>query len=367
MATTILGTGDIVFRGDPEAIVAGVAARMRQGDVVVGHVETPYTLTPARTGVNQVTVADPQWLRGLNLCGINVATLAGNHIWDAGLPGLEDTLDFLDAHGIARTGAGRDIADAKRLIVREHDGNRIGVLSYNCTGPRDGWATANKAGTNYIHIITHYDLDHDCPGGSPSVYSFPTYPALDMMKAEIAAAKAQCDVLVVAMHKGILHTPVVLADYERPLAHAAIDAGADAIFSHHAHILRGIELYRGRPIYHGLNNFILPSSKIVPTDQHPQDFTARRARLYNFDYASPAYRFHPDAMHSIVAQLHVEGGKLIRASYLPMHIDENAFPVIIGRADGGEAVFDYVARISAEAGLAGEFAWDGDEVVIVGT
>lgn len=362
--TKILGTGDVVFRAEAGDLTQGVAARMRQGDVVIGHVETPYTLRPQRTGVNQVRAADPELLQGLIRCGVNVATLAGNHIWDAGLSGVEDTLDWLDGHGIVRTGCGRDLDDAKRPAFVEHGGNRIGVLSYNCTGPRDGWATANKAGTNYIHVVTHYDLDHDCPGGAPTVYSFPTYPAQHQMKADIAAAKAQCDVLVVAMHKGILHTSTVLADYEQPLAQAAIDAGADAVLSHHAHILRGIEVYRGKPIFHGLNNFILPSSRNVAPDKHPQDFMTRRSKLYAFEPYSDAYRFHPEAVHSMVAQLHVEQGTLVAASYLPMRIDAEARPEFVTRQNGGQEIFDYVARITAGAGLDARFDWDGDEVIV---
>jgi len=56
--------------------------------------------------------------------------------------------------------------------------------------------------------------------------------------------RGEVDVLIVALHKGIGHTPAALAMYERPLAKAAIDAGADIVVGHHAHILRGIELYK---------------------------------------------------------------------------------------------------------------------------
>jgi poly-gamma-glutamate capsule biosynthesis protein CapA/YwtB (metallophosphatase superfamily) len=53
------------------------------------------------------------------------------------------------------------------------------------------------------------------------------------------------------------HTPAALAMYERPPAKAGIDAGADIVVGHHAHILRGIEVYKDRPIYHGLGDLSL--------------------------------------------------------------------------------------------------------------
>ena len=76
------------------------------------------------------------------------------------------------------------------------------------------------------------------------------------MQADIEALRAQVDVLTVAFHKGVAHTPALLAMYERKVAKAAIEAGADIIVGHHAHILRGIEIYKGKPIFHGLGNFV---------------------------------------------------------------------------------------------------------------
>jgi poly-gamma-glutamate capsule biosynthesis protein CapA/YwtB (metallophosphatase superfamily) len=364
VTTTILGSGDVVFsRDDWQPFVAGVAPALKRGDVVIGHVETPYTLNPSRTGVNMARASDPERLQGFLAAGFNMATLAGNHIWDAGLPGVADTIGWLDAHAIPRTGAGLDIEDASKPAFRTHDGVKVGLLSYNTTGPRDGWATANKAGAAYVHVITHYDLDHDCPGGSPSVYTFPTYPALAQLKAEIAAARAQCDILVVAFHKGILHTPIVMADYEQPLSHFAIDAGADVIFGHHAHILKGIEVYKGKPIYHGMSQLILPFPKIV-LDKHPQSFTARRTKLYQFTPISTTFPFHPEAVHSLIAKIVVKDGKIATAGYIPVQIDADAKPRVVTRAETGQQVFDYVDQISKAVGFNSTFEWIGDEIIM---
>ena len=109
-----------------------------------------------------------------------------------------------------------------------------------------------KAGCAYVHVLTHYELDHASPGGPPRIYTFADPDSLDRMADDIAALAKDVDVVAVSFHKGVGHTPVIVAMYERPVAHAAIDAGADVVFGHHAHIMRGIENYRGRPIFHGL-------------------------------------------------------------------------------------------------------------------
>lgn len=54
----------------------------------------------------------------------------------------------------------------------------------------------------------------------------------------------------------MVHTHAEIQMYERPLAQAAIDAGADAVIGHHAHILRGIEVYKGKPNIPHLGNFV---------------------------------------------------------------------------------------------------------------
>ena len=78
--------------------------------------------------------------------GFSVVTLAGNHIADGGPQGIEDTLRALDALGIPAVGAGRDLAESRRPVVLEAGGVTVGILSYNCVGPKESWARPSKAG-----------------------------------------------------------------------------------------------------------------------------------------------------------------------------------------------------------------------------
>ena len=248
----IVMTGDLVL--DVEGAdhwLSGIAPALRAADVVVGHLEVPHTLRGRElSGDVPAPGADPAALGALPRAGFTAVTLGGNHIADCGPEGIADTIAELDRLGVAHTGAGADLPRARAAALLSFGGRRIAVLSYNCVGPEAGWATATRAGCAYLRIET--------ADGSPVAPTGPlTQPAPEALRAlfaDVAAARSQAELVLVALHKGIVHTPAKLADYERPLARAAIDAGADIVVGHHAHILRGIEFYRGKPIFHGLGN-----------------------------------------------------------------------------------------------------------------
>lgn len=367
---TLMFTGDLILdEPEPDSLFDEVRSVLARADAVVGHVEVPHT----RRGQAEVfdvpaPPSDPDHLHALGRAHFHVATLAGNHIADAGPNGIEDTIATLRAIGIATAGAGMTLEEARRPAVVERGGVRVGVLSYNCVGPRESWAAARKPGCAYVHVLTHYELDHASPGGPPAIYTFAEPGTLDAMLADIEALKPRVDVLVVALHKGIGHTPAVVAMYERQLARAAIDAGADIIVGHHAHILRGVEIYRGRPIFHGLGNFVTVT-RALNVEQNPSPerraWARRRRQLFGFepDPEYPTYPFHPEARNAMIAVCTVEPGD-VRAGFVPCWIQPSGQPVPLKRDRRGEAVADYVKAITDKAGLNGRLEWEGDLVTV---
>jgi poly-gamma-glutamate synthesis protein (capsule biosynthesis protein) len=190
------------------------------------------------------------------------------------------------------------------------------------------------------------------------------------MAADVAALRAEVDVVLVGMHKGVGHTPAVVAMYERPVARAAIDAGADAVFGHHPHIMRGIEVYKGRPIFHGLGNFVSVTHALTPGgDRDSAERVAwaqRRQELYGFapDPDMPQYPFHPESRNTAVALCRFDrDGGLVEAGFVPCWIDDAARPVP-GLDFAGVA--GYVEQITAAAGFDTRFRRRGDEVLIEG-
>jgi poly-gamma-glutamate capsule biosynthesis protein CapA/YwtB (metallophosphatase superfamily) len=87
-------------------------------------------------------------------CGFSALSLAGNHIADWGREGIEDTIERLDALGIAHTGAAATLDDARRPARFECRGRQLALLSYNCVGPEAAWASAERAGCNFLRIAT---------------------------------------------------------------------------------------------------------------------------------------------------------------------------------------------------------------------
>ena len=373
---TMLSVGDLVL-DEPDAASFFVPARdaLGRGDVVIGHVEVPHSTTDVQTSTDvPAPPADPAGLAALAGAGFNVVTLAGNHVYDAGEVGIADTIEHARAAGLITVGAGATLGQAREPAVVEagESGLRVGVLSYNLVGPRESWATSRKAGCAYVKILTHYELDHASPGGPPVIYTFADPSSLEAMTDDIAELAALVDVVAVSLHKGIGHTPAVLAMYERPAAQAAVDAGAHVVFAHHAHIMRGIEVYRGRPIYHGLGNFVTVTRALSATGNDSAERTAwarRRVELYGFapDPAMPTYPFHPESRNTIIATCRFGRDGLASAGFIPCWIDDEARPVPVTRGEGGDRVADYVREITQRAGLDTHFEWEGDEVIVFGT
>lgn len=367
---TIGAVGDLILdEPDPASFLAPVTPLLRGLDLAIGHVEVPHSDTTVSQSTDvPAPPADPAALKAVSDAGFGVVTLAGNHIYDAGDIGIADTIAHARAAGMETAGAGANLAEARRPAIVERGGLRIGVLSYNCVGPRESWATSRKPGCAYVHVLTHYELDHASPGGPPKVYTFADPDSLDAMAADIRALRAEADVVLVSLHKGVGHTPAVVAMYESPLARAAIDAGAHAVFAHHAHIMRGIEVHRGRPIFHGLGNFVTVTHALTPSGSTGGDelraWAERRTKLYGFapDPEMPYYPFHPDSRNTVVAFCRFDENGLREAGFVPCRIDKGGRPVPVGPEDGG--VTRYVEAITREARLNGRFSTRGAETLI---
>ena len=361
--------GDLILdEPNPDAHFDLARAQLLDCDVLVGHVEVPHTNRGQAANFDvPAPASDPANLAALKRAGFHIATLAGNHIADAGPRGVEDTVAELKTLGIVTAGAGRNLAEARRPAVVERHGMRFGFLSYNCVGPRESWAGAARAGCAYVQALTHYELDHASPGGPPSVYTFAEPKTLDAMIADIEALRPQVDVLGVALHKGMGHTPATVGMYERQIARSAIDAGADVVIGHHAHILQGMEIYHNRPIFHGLGNFAI-ATRALSLEANPSPerraWAERRRKLFGFepDPGYLTYPFHPEAKNTIIAFCEVDRHGVRSAGFTPCFVNRHSQPEALKDDDRGRAVADYVQDITIRAGLNAQFTWEDGRV-----
>jgi poly-gamma-glutamate synthesis protein (capsule biosynthesis protein) len=361
--------GDLILdEPNPDALFDLARNQLQNCDVLVGHVEVPHTVRSIETRFDvPAPASDPANLAALQRAGFHIATLAGNHIADTGPNGVEDTIAELRRLGLATAGAGMNLTDARRPAVVERDGLRLGCLSYNCVGPRESWAGKNRAGCAYVHVLTHYELDHASPGGPPSVYTFAEPQTLGAMAIDIETLRSEVNVLMVALHKGVGHTPATVGMYERQISKAAIDAGADIVVGHHAHILQGMEVYNDRPIFHGLGNFAIATKALnVDGNSSPERraWAERRKNLFGFE-SDPeylTYPFHPEAKNAIIACCEVDRNGVRTAGFRPCFVNRYSQPEVLANDERGQAVARYVQDISARAGLNAEFLWTGDHV-----
>lgn len=369
---TVHAVGDLVLeRADSWPLLEPAASVLGSADLVIGHLEIPHLDQADGHRVQSTDVpaipGPPSALDGLVRAGFGLLTLAGNHIYDFGAEGIRATQEHCSARGLAAAGVGEDIDEALTPVIAEIDGVRVAVLSVNCVGPRETWATSLKPGAAYVEVITHYETRGANPGGPPRIDTYAEPRSLARVVTAVENAAAEADVVLVALHKGLVHVPVELAAYEREISHAMIDAGAHAVIGHHAHIMKGIEFYRGRPILHGMGNFATVTSALSAADGDAPEravWARQRRRLFGFapDPAMPEYPFHPDSRNTAIAVFEISYGRLDLA-IIPCWIDDDARPVPVARDERGGAVADYLRMITTEAGFGTELVWDGDRLI----
>jgi poly-gamma-glutamate capsule biosynthesis protein CapA/YwtB (metallophosphatase superfamily) len=350
---------DLVFSGDlildepqPDHWLSGIAPLLRESTLSIGHLEVAHT----HRGIEQpgdvpAPGADPTHLGALQRAGFDALTLAGNHIADQGAEGIADTLEELNRLGIAHCGAAGNLPAARSPCWLSAGGRSFAVLSYNCVGPESSWAAADRAGCAYIRVRT--------ADGSPTAPAAPLAEAdrdsIKDMAGDVARAKKEAEFVIVALHKGLVHTEATLAPYERPIACAAIDAGADMVVSHHAHIVRGIEFYQGRPIFHGLGNGCVVTRALSPDQSHPARaaWALERKRRFGFepDAAYTLAPFHPQAVHGMLGRVRIDSDGRMQTGFYPVWVEAPGRPVIASPAQA-QAISDYIARITLAAGLA---------------
>jgi poly-gamma-glutamate capsule biosynthesis protein CapA/YwtB (metallophosphatase superfamily) len=349
---------DLVFAGDlvldepnPDHWLSGIAPAIRAADLAIGHLEVPHSHrgTELRGDV-PAPGADPAHIAALERAGFDAVSLAGNHITDLGAVGIADTRELLRQSRLAFTGAGANLieASAPAHLVAKHC--RVALLSFNCVGPEAAWAGDQRAGCAYVRIET----SDGRPIAPSAALERINEASLANMTQAIAAARAEADVVIVALHKGIVHTPATLAPYERPLAHAAIDAGCDIVIGHHAHIVQGIELYRGKPIFHGLGNGCVVTRALSPQQLHPERaaWARKRRELFGFE-PDPAYElapFHPEAINAMLGRVRRFDDGRMQCGFIPVHVEPPGKP-LLATDSTATRVIDYVQRITVKTGM----------------
>ena len=240
--TTLVFAGDVylsdyVIASYHQSGIDGVLSEdlkkeLTQADITIVNNEFPYSTRGTKAPDKQFTFrVDPSYVSVLQEAGVDVVTLANNHVLDYGTDALADTFQTLDDAGIAYAGAGDSLKRASKLITKKVNGHTFGFLAASRVFPVISW---------------------NVEVAQPGVFS--AYDPSNLIAA-VKESADRCDYLCVYVHWGIERSTSP-EEYQTSMAHALIDAGADAVIGAHPHVLQGVEYYSGKPIFYSLGNFI---------------------------------------------------------------------------------------------------------------
>ena len=319
---------------EPTIDILGEAA-----DVTVANLEVPLTnqgFPHPTKGI--VFRSAPENVSGLIYAGIDVVSLANNHILDYMEPGMIQTKNILNEAGILHSGAGLNSYDAYLPIFKSVKGQTIAFLSSSDrTGQYNNYQPFLNAGENK----------------SGFAYMTPYY-----VKKQIESVKDFSDIIVVEMHAGseysvspgsdydyiesperfenlkinpaskagfLIHpkTGMEIEDYswrldrpqmwDRAIRHFSIDQGADLVIVHHPHIIQGVEIYNQKLIAHSLGNFI-----------------------FDLNY--------PETYPSMILNVDIDETGIVESTILPLYIDDYITKPATGEL--ANYILDYIAMKS---------------------
>ena len=209
-----------------------VMDRLNDADISMLNHEYPVsTRGEALKGKYYTFRANPEREVILQQMGIDIVSLANNHIYDFGPDAFYDTLEALKQARIPYVGAGADIEEASRPVYFVAGGIKIGFVAANRSEKN---IYTPEAGENSPGVVRMYDTA--------------------MMKEIISEVSKQCDYLIAYVHWGT-ESSKYYESYQTDIAREFFESGADAIIGSHSHVLQGIGYVDQNPVIYSLGDF----------------------------------------------------------------------------------------------------------------
>jgi poly-gamma-glutamate capsule biosynthesis protein CapA/YwtB (metallophosphatase superfamily) len=309
----------------------------------------------------------------LSWAGFKVVGVANNHANDFGIEGLRQTMAALNKSKLVWAGVGENLALARKPAYFDTPKGRVALISLTSSFPNAIMAgpqrkdMPGRPGVSFLRHSTTYTVPQGTydtlvklrgplnnnmgegggeeskdgsiswagakyvVGAETGMATHPNPHDLAELVAEVKDAKQMADWVMVSIH---CHESLSPAEREKPaqfeveFAHAMIDAGADIFLAHGPHILRGVEVYKDKPILYSLGNFIFENDLVdlQPQDNYekvglgddalPADYYSKRSKndtvgfpadrkywqsvvaetVFSTDHKLKAIRLHPIAM-----------------------------------------------------------------------
>jgi hypothetical protein len=318
---TLFITGDCVMV-EPSGIADH---RRRNSQLITLQAESDVVLTNCemvlsdrgRPKPKDIIRAQPSQAPVLRRHGITIAGLANNHVMDLGPEGLLETIDSLNAAHIATTGAGTNATAAREPAFAVTHAGTVAVVAFFCVeaGQVDSDdATECRPG---LAIVRFHAISCMTSHGYLGHTLAPDARDITLMTEAIQHAALRADVVVVSLHFHVSH-PFSASDC-RPVARAAVTAGAALIVGHGSHKIELVEEHDGVPIFYGLGNFsfqVIKNNAPIPA---VGDRSAYSRLLFSFTTSS-------DYWESLALRIRLRNGQVDNVELIPLTISRDGNP-----------------------------------------
>jgi poly-gamma-glutamate synthesis protein (capsule biosynthesis protein) len=272
-AITITLAGQSMIRSDLRATAPAaipVIQGLLKGDVVFTNLEAAIAMPGETAQEGRGFLTPPAALDALTTLGFNLLSLSGNHAFDLKAMGIRNTLRETSVRKIVHAGTGNNLAEAAAPAYLQTPNGTVALIA-SASGliAPGGGAMADSPGVNELRVEAAgrpNEATEDLPGAPANT---PNQDDSRRILQSIRDARQRADIVIVYQHNHVFANrsfstlftegmPERLAPNEwlQKWTHAEIDAGADVVVMHGAPLLHGVEIYRGRPIFYDLGNFI---------------------------------------------------------------------------------------------------------------
>jgi poly-gamma-glutamate synthesis protein (capsule biosynthesis protein) len=322
-------------------------------------------------------IADPAVLQDIKAYGFNLVAWANNHTLDYSYGGLEATERYLNQYGFIHAGVGQNLAEASAPRYLECPSGRVALIAVTATF-HESWAAgeqrrdlAGRPGVNPLRFettyvvsperleqlkaiakVTYINAEHNLAvkegfavaedkdsltfgkykfvaGNEEGMVTKPLKKDMQRVLDAIDEAKRQADYVLVSLHAHEMEGEDKSrpAEFLKIFTHACIDHGAHAVIGHGPHILRGIEIYKNRPIFYSLGNFIFQNDTVAKL---PADFYEKYGLGHTHNVADALDKrsegntkglgVNPDVWESVIPFWTMENGELKELKLFPIEL-----------------------------------------------
>lgn len=320
--------------------------------------------------------ADPMLAKELTWAGFDLVSRANNHTGDYGVEGLRLTTKYVNEAGLVHAGAGESLTEAREAKFLETAKGRVALISCASTFPDHSRAGKTRGdipprpGLNPLRFSTTYFISKEqvetlqqignslgmqrrineegvlrifgqrfVVGENAAIETKVNEEDLNEIASVVKNASRLADYTIVTIHAhesaGDRSIPAQFLVY---FARAMVDAGADVFVGHGPHVLRGIEIYKDKPIFYSLGDFIFQNETLLrlPSENYERYKLDNQAHVADFndaryDYGKRGFPSRPKIWESVIAIPEWQGKKLHEIKLYPISLGFGSPATVRGR------------------------------------